>query len=210
MWYNTNIHSNDTFSGRNRGQDKACGWIFAHCQDSWNNTYVRRTDVNYLKQINGFWIWRKLNTLTHSQMDLYFALLDCANTAAWREDFTVPNSTLMNLCQLSKAQMCKDRNRLTQLELIKYTPGKRGQAGSYAIVPLYKTNPETNPETNHETNDETIYKNKNININKNLKYFQQFSIYSDNYDHEKLEKLTRKRYDDDFEPFQDNPTLQDE
>ena len=170
--------------------------------------------MNYLKQINGFWIWRKLNTLTHSQMDLYFALLDCANTAAWREDFTVPNSTLMNLCQLQKTQFFVDRNRLIQLELIKYTPGKRGKAGSYSIIPLYGTNlgtnPGTNPGTNSDTNPGNIYKNKNININKNLKYFQQFSIYSDNYDHEKLEKLTHQRYDDDFEPFQDNPTLQDE
>ena len=99
-------------------------------------------------------------------MDLYFAILDCANTAQWRESFSVPNSTLMNLCGLSKSLLHKTRNQLIQLGLISYTPGKRGHAGSYRIVPLYETNSGTNPETKRGTNPETIYKYK---INKKEK-----------------------------------------
>lgn len=155
--------------------------------------------MNYLRQINGFWNWRKLNTLSHSQVDLYFAILDCANTAMWRETFGVPNSTLMNLCQLSKSQLSKDRNKLAQLNLIGYVPGKKGKMGTYNIVPLYETNRDTISGTDCDTGQSSGYGNinKNININKNKNnYYKDFSIYSDNYNHEELERLTHKVYPD--------------
>lgn len=159
--------------------------------------------MNYLRQINGFWNWRKLNTLSHSQMDLYFAILDCANTAMWRETFGVPNSTLMNLCQLSKSQLSKDRNKLTQLNLIGYVPGKKGKTGTYKIVPLYDTFRDTDSATDSPPKSDTVHGNinKNININKNYYNNRDFSVYSDNYNHKELEMLTRKVY-----PKEDNET----
>ena len=177
--------------------------------------------MNYLKQINGFWIWRKMNTISHAQMDLYFAFLDCANTALWRKDFSVPNSTLMNLCQLSKTQLFNARNQLVQLGLIEYTPGKRSCAGKYNIVPLYGTesgtNSKTNPTTNPETNSGNIYKEKENVNNKPLKksyrknvfltedeYFELVSDYGGETTCRILDKLdsykaeSGKNYKDDF------------
>lgn len=123
--------------------------------------------MNYLKQINGFWIWRKLNSISHVQTDLYFAILDCANTAQWRKKFSIPNSTLMNLCQLSKTQLHNTRNQLIQLGLIGYEPGKRGHSGMYEIIPLYNTEYDTSFGTNSETKTGTDERNTNKeNINK--------------------------------------------
>lgn len=158
--------------------------------------------MNYLKQINGFWIWRKLNTLSHAQMDLYFAILDCANTALWKKDFSVPNSTLMNLCQLSKTQLFNARNQLIQLGLIGYTAGKKGQSGRYSIVPLYQTYSDTDGKTNFKPIFDNSFGNTNKekekeNINKNIfkeNYKNNFSyaVFTDDYDHDSLEALTRK------------------
>lgn len=154
--------------------------------------------MNYLKQINGFWIWRKLNTISHVQMDLYFAILDCANTALWRENFSIPNSTLMNLCQISKTQLFNARNQLVQLELISYKQGKKGQAGTYTITPLNQTDFKTNFKTDFNTNAGTGFSNINKeNINKNnfkRPSWTNYNVYEDDYDHEAIMKLSEEKW----------------
>ena len=103
-------------------------------------------------------------------MDLYFSILDCANTAQWKKSFSVPNSTLMNLCQLSKTQLFNSRNQLIQLGLIEYSAGKKGQAGTYTVVPLsfpkFNNIPGTDFGNNSGNNSENINKGKKE-INKN-------------------------------------------
>ena len=105
-------------------------------------------------------------------MDLYFSILDCANTAQWKKSFSVPNSTLMNLCQLSKTQLFNSRNQLIQLGLIEYSAGKKGQAGTYTVVPLsfpkFNNIPGTDFGNNSGNNSENINKGKKE-INKNDK-----------------------------------------
>jgi DnaD/phage-associated family protein len=73
---------------------------------------------------------------------------------------------------MAKSEFHKIRNDLKQIGLIGYEKGKKGQAGTYSIIPLYRnntetnqeTNPETNPRTNPETNPRDINKHKqNIN-----------------------------------------------
>lgn len=150
--------------------------------------------MNYLKQINGFWNWRKLNTVSHTQADLYFTILDCANSAGWRQDFSAPNSTLMRLCQISKTQLSVCRNQLAQLGLIEYKPGKRSNSGTYRIIPLYESENEvksgTNPGSNHGTHSGTnsgnIYKEKEKgNLNKTFmkkKYQKNVSLSDEEYE----------------------------
>lgn len=156
--------------------------------------------MNYLKQINGFWNWRKMNTLTHAQADLYFSILDCANASQWKESFRVPNSTLMNLCQCSKTQLFNTRNRLAELGLIAYSAGKKGLAGTYSVVPLYsdpangissKKGPDLKPGPgpDFKTNPGTIIKERiKENINNNLKKnYRKNVLLSDN-EYRELEK----------------------
>lgn len=100
--------------------------------------------MNYIKQINAYWNWVKLNDLPSRAGYLYLALLDCANAAGWKSEFNAPNSTLQAMAGLDKTGLNRYRNLLVQNGLILYTTGKRGTAGCYQIVPLYATKSATN------------------------------------------------------------------
>ncbi len=144
--------------------------------------------MNYIKQINAFWNWRKYNDdISHSAADLYFAILHCANESGWKTQVDIPNSTLMATAQIvNKSVLSTLRNKLVQKGLIKYIPGKKNKAPKYIVVTLYSTDfdtkqatdvnidtdigsaqntnlhtyPNTNPHTNSKTNQRTIYKQK--------------------------------------------------
>jgi hypothetical protein len=106
--------------------------------------------MKYINQINAFWNWVKLNDLPSRAGYLYFAILDCANTAGWKGEFNAPNSTLQAMAGLDKNGLVRCRNALVQAGLIKYQQGKRGASGIYSIIPLYDTNNDTNNDTNSE------------------------------------------------------------
>lgn len=112
--------------------------------------------MNYIKQINAFWNWRKYNDdISHSAADLYFAILHCANEAGWKTQVNIPNSTLMSTSQIgNKSVLSSLRNNLVQKGLIKYIPGKKGKAPGYIIVTLYSTNSATNHSANQVTDVE--------------------------------------------------------
>ena len=95
--------------------------------------------MNYIKQLNAYWNWVKLNDLPSRAGYLYLALLDCANAAGWKSEFNAPNSTLQAMAGLDKTGLNRYRNLLVQNGLIRYTPGKRGTTGCYRIIPLYAT-----------------------------------------------------------------------
>lgn len=84
--------------------------------------------MNYIKQLNAFWNWRKFQAdISHAESDLYFALLHCANGSGWKTRLALPNSTLIATANLSDAsQLAKLRNKLVQKGLIEYIPGKKG------------------------------------------------------------------------------------
>lgn len=140
--------------------------------------------MDYMRQLNGFWNWRKTNMLTHVQADLYFALLGCANAARWRSPLSLPNSTIMGMCQVCRSDLHKQRLVLAQKGLIEYTKGWKGKAGKYIIIPLYETNPETNQRTNVETNVRNISKKKTK---------TNTSSRDASYDIEELETLIRNK-----------------
>lgn len=98
--------------------------------------------MKYINQMNAYWNWVKLNDLPSRAGYLYFAILDCANTAGWKGEFNAPNSTLQAMAGLDKNGLVRCRNALVQAGLIKYQQGKRGASGTYSIIPLYDTNSE--------------------------------------------------------------------
>lgn len=137
--------------------------------------------MNYIKQINAFWNWRKYNTdISHAAVDLYFAILNCANEVGWKTQVNIPNSTLMGATGISSRSRLSDlRNKLVQKGLIEYAKGKKGTtAPGYIIRTLYSTYSQTDNEicstystynstynstysqTNQVTNSGTIYKHK--------------------------------------------------
>lgn len=117
--------------------------------------------MKYISQLNGFWNWRRLNGITHSQVDLYFAILNCGNACGWRSEFTVPNSTIIGMCQISASELAKNRNALIQKGLIRYSKGKKGNAGLYSIAPLY----DSNQDINHDS-----YQDINVDINQDINH----------------------------------------
>lgn len=100
--------------------------------------------MNYIKQLNAFWNWRKFQAeISHSESDLYFALLHCANGSGWKTRLALPNSTLIATANLSDAsQLAKLRNKLVQKGLIEYIPGKKGKSPEYILMKLYNETPE--------------------------------------------------------------------
>ena len=62
--------------------------------------------MKYITQINAYWNWVKLNDLSSRAGYLYFAILDCANTAGWKGEFNAPNSTLQAMAGLDKNGLC--------------------------------------------------------------------------------------------------------
>lgn len=102
--------------------------------------------MKYISQLNAFWNWVRTNEISHLEVDLYLSILDIANTASWKTQFTIPNSTLG---RFDKNSLTRARNKLVQLQLINYYPGKKGQAPSYSIIPLYDTYIDTNNDTNN-------------------------------------------------------------
>lgn len=111
--------------------------------------------MDYMRQLNGFWRWRQTNQVSHSQVDLYFAILAIGNSCGWKEQFTIANKTLVGMCQLSESELHKQRLVLIQTGLIDYKKGKKGQAGTYFINPLYETNMDINMDSNTAINTAT-------------------------------------------------------
>lgn len=123
--------------------------------------------MKYISQLNAFWNWVRTNEISHLEVDLYLSILDIANTSSWKTQFTIPNSTLG---RFDKNSLTRARNRLVQLQLISYFPGKKGQAPSYSIIPLYDTYIDTNNDANNvinPNNDTYIDTNNDTNTDTN-------------------------------------------
>ena len=124
--------------------------------------------MNYIKQINAFWDWLEINGLSYGEVVLYLAILHRANRTAWKEEFTIANTTLLNLCGISNNKsLSRMRNKLVQLKLITYTGGSKGKAGTYTVAKLYldtcsDTTLDTTLDTCSDTCSDTINKHKQI------------------------------------------------
>lgn len=150
--------------------------------------------MNYILQINAFWEWRKLHTLSHAASDLYFALLSLGNTARWQQQFCVPNSTILMMIQISQSELYRRRSQLCQLGLITYQNGWKGQAGTYSIIPLYDSHMDNHAGNINKQN--TIKQNFNQTPQKSRPPFRMrdTAVYSaKGIDFEQVEKLVKKQ-----------------
>ncbi|MCH5213062.1 MAG: hypothetical protein J1G06_08600 [Oscillospiraceae bacterium] len=128
--------------------------------------------MDYIKQLNAFWKWRELHDISHTQLDIYLALLDVFNRAFWKPELSIPNRTIMSKADISdKKQLADERSKLVELGLIIYTTGDRKKAGSYSIVTLYDTEeqPQNNPEISPDFPPELPPINKTENIKQKTK-----------------------------------------
>lgn len=97
--------------------------------------------MNYFKERQAY---RKLLTeelsLSLGQNVLFRELLDYANDEGKMDDhFRLRNSVLASRTSLTEQGLAQARNRLVQVGLIEYTPGKKDKtAPEYKLVKLYK------------------------------------------------------------------------
>jgi len=94
--------------------------------------------VNYIKQLNGFWQWRKLKSLSGRQADLYFAILQCFNENRWQTSLSVPNMLLSAMCEVGQRELLRNREALVEKGLIQYYSSGGNACGKYRIIPLYE------------------------------------------------------------------------
>lgn len=90
--------------------------------------------MNYIKQINAFYESLIVGALSSNAICLYGILLHFNNKLGWIEKFTVANSTLQALTNLSRSGLDRARQELVEKEYIEYEKGTGNQAGKYLIV----------------------------------------------------------------------------
>ena len=130
--------------------------------------------MNYIEHLNQYRIARMQNPLSTNAIALYFILLEFNNNLGWIETFTVANSVLMGLSDLSRDGFNRARNELKQKGYVKYTNGSGNQAGKYLIV-RFATQTAHKPNTSDTQTEHTTRtlnkqnKTKQNNKEKNIK-----------------------------------------
>lgn len=104
--------------------------------------------MTYLEIINAFWKWTSSNEISHAEVDLYFSILNVANTTNWKTRLSIPNSTFG---RFEKNTLIRTRQNLITKGLIQYQKGRKGQAGIYIINEIGFNN-DTNNDTDNDTN----------------------------------------------------------
>ena len=91
--------------------------------------------MNLFAIMEAIYVKQLLNPGSSGQLALMWALVYVANKCRWKEWFTVPSITLMNLTGLSRQGILKARNQLRQRGLIDYR--ERGtKASTYRLTIL--------------------------------------------------------------------------
>lgn len=104
--------------------------------------------MNYIKEINSFYDWLELNSVSDSVITLWHALMHINNKAGWNMEFTVAISTLQVKTSLSKSSIIRARNVLKQLGRLDFRERKGNQSCAYKIIAFHS---DTQNETQHDT-----------------------------------------------------------
>lgn len=92
--------------------------------------------LNYLKEINAFYDWLELNSLSTSSIVLWHALMHINNKAGWAKEFTVATSVLSVKTGLSDRTIRNARNELKQKGRIDWKSRSGNKSAIYTIIPL--------------------------------------------------------------------------
>lgn len=123
--------------------------------------------MNYIKEINSFYDWLELNSVSDSVITLWHALMHINNKAGWNMEFTVAISTLQVKTSLSKSSIIRARNVLKQLGRIDFRERKGNQSCAYKILAFHSdTQNESQPDTEFVTQADTQTVTQTDTINK--------------------------------------------
>ena len=108
--------------------------------------------MDYIAEINAFYIWLETNELTNPAITLWYALMHTANRIGFQNKFTVAISTLEAKTNLNKKAIERARNNLQQTGRIKWKKRDGNQSAIYEIIVLCDKKdidfvPQTVPQT---------------------------------------------------------------
>ncbi len=110
--------------------------------------------MSYIDLINRFWAIDLEATFSHTEVHLYFKLLEINNKLGWKNEFKYPNTRLEVEVGMRTKSLINARQRLIDFGLIKYKKGTTRSAGTYSFVYLLSNVPtkESNQESNQGSN----------------------------------------------------------
>ncbi len=92
--------------------------------------------LNYLSQIIGFQLKRKLCPLTTSAIALYYVLLEDFNSAGFPDKMPICAAMLAAECGFSETTLRRARGELVACGLLNFKSGGRENYSVYALIPL--------------------------------------------------------------------------
>ena len=92
--------------------------------------------MNYITQINGFYIWLETNELSASAINLWHALMHIANKTGWQDNFTVAMSVLEIKTGLQKQAIQRARVQLRDKGRISFKSRSGNQSAVYQLIPI--------------------------------------------------------------------------
>ena len=106
--------------------------------------------MNYIKQLNGFWRWRRQNVLSAYAQSLWYSLMAEQNAQMWAEEVTLPTALLRHwMGDVGINTFRRAREALVSADLVKVREGDgRHECCHYHIVQLYddKKDPQTDSQ----------------------------------------------------------------
>ena len=92
--------------------------------------------MNYIEQLNAFFIKKEQDALSSRAQCLYFNLLGLNNRYRWAAWFSVSGLLLQGMTGLSRNQLTQARAELMQKGYLCYETGRGSQTGRYHLEDL--------------------------------------------------------------------------
>lgn len=124
--------------------------------------------MDYMREINAFYVWVETNELSHPARHLWHALMHVANRAGWQVSLAVPMTVLEVKTGMNPQMIKRARNELKQAGRIDWKQRSGNQCAIYSIVqfaeqnkpdfvPQIEPQSEPQPEPQPEPQIEPIY-----------------------------------------------------
>src|SRR4051812_48318913 len=93
--------------------------------------------MNYIEQLNMFWLLDTEHLFNGNESRLYFYLLKLSNSLFWKNPLTNADGYTASVVGISVNTLKTARNRLQQAGLIQFKPGGKGSRDKcvYLIIP---------------------------------------------------------------------------
>ena len=90
--------------------------------------------MNYMMQMNNFWVRRRISRINSNAADLYYALLSVSNSVGWNTRVSVSNMMLMAMTDMSASALIRARDSLVENGYIRYSVGAGYKSGTYELI----------------------------------------------------------------------------